>query len=433
MRLSEISTNSTLGPEAHARFPGFHCAFFGVAGTVPLIKNSYALMIGPSICLYNAKLNISLRALSSDPRPDNLLLLPLVQEDIIFGALSKVQQAVVEADRTYHPEVLFVVTTCAQEIIGEDLDAAVEEIRPKIDAHLLLVHTDNFTCEDASPGIERTLLSLYQVMRPGKIVPRSVNLLGLRTPMGRAIEPVRLMEAKGIRIHNVIPSYSTLDDIRRAPCAALNLVMEHHALPLAQKMDEAFGTPYLYLERPYTPDAVESWYRQAAEALDIALMTEVKELKAETCEAIEAARPHFTGKRCVLGVQQGRAFDLVRLMVLLGLQPLLLYANRILPEDWADIRALLDAGIDFGVKRSGDALGNERLLARLQPDYYIGHSDQRTLARLGIAARSLMRVYYTPGFDGTRQALRLLTHPHTGSDILRYKERYIGDAQRSVR
>ncbi len=97
-------------------------------------------------------MTLQLRALTSDPRPDNLLLLPLVQEDVIFGAHEKVKQAVIEADRRYHPEVLFVVTTCTQEIIGEDFDAAIEEIRPEINAQLLVVHTDNFTCEDAAPA-----------------------------------------------------------------------------------------------------------------------------------------------------------------------------------------------------------------------------------------------------------------------------------------
>jgi hypothetical protein len=101
LRLSDITRDTVLTSAMHARYPGSHCAFFGVAGMVPLITNSYALLLGPAICLYNAKLTLQLRALTSDPRPDNLLLLPLVQEDVIFGAHEKVKQAVIEADRRY--------------------------------------------------------------------------------------------------------------------------------------------------------------------------------------------------------------------------------------------------------------------------------------------------------------------------------------------
>jgi nitrogenase molybdenum-iron protein alpha/beta subunit len=70
-----------------------------------------------------------------------------------------------------------VVTTCTQEIIGEDFDAAIEEIRPEINASLLVVHTDNFTCEDASPGIERTFLAFADLMHPQPVEKNRLTFL----------------------------------------------------------------------------------------------------------------------------------------------------------------------------------------------------------------------------------------------------------------
>lgn len=427
MRLSDLTENTVLSPVAHARYPGAHCAFFGVASMVPLIQNSCALMVGPAVCLYNAKLSINLRGLTSDPRPDNLLLLLLSQEDIIFGAHEKIQQGVIEADRQCQPEVLFVVTTCTQEIIGEDFDAVIEAIRPEVRARVLVIHTDNFTCEDASPGIERTFLALAELMQPARVTAKSVNLLGLRAPGGRKTEPVRLLEDKGIQIRNVIPSYSTPAEIGRAPEASLNIVLEHHALPLAQKMREAFGTPYVYCERSYTPDAVATGYRCMAEALHIDLNDDIRMLEENARARIMALKNRFAGKTCVLGLQPGRCFDLARLLVQLGMQPIVLYVNRILPDDPPDIRELLAEGIDPIVLKSGDALRTDSLLAELKPDYFIGHGDRRVLARLGIQARNLMRVYYTPGFAGTEAVLRLLCLPQTGSAILYEKEQFIRD------
>lgn len=425
MRLSDITEDTVLSVTAHARYPGAHCAFFGVAGMVPLIRNSYALMIGPAVCLYNAKLNISLRALTSDPRPDNLLLLLLDQEDVIFGAHEKVRRGVIEADKRYGPELLFVVTTCTQEIIGEDFDAAIAEISPRTGARLLVVHTDNFTCEDASPGIERTYLALAELMRPARVTAGSVNLIGLRAPGGRRTEPVRLLENKGIRIRNVIPSYSTMEEISRAPEASLNIVLEHYALPLAEKMQADFGTPYIYTERPYTPDAVEICYRRIAERLHINLEPEIRSLKERAMARVLDLRNRFAGKRFILGIHSGRSFDLARLLVQLGMQPLLLYANRILPDDTADIRALLAEGVDPLVRKSGDTLDNDRLLAEMKPDYFIGHGDRRVLARLDIQARNLMRATFAPGFAGTELVLRLLEQPPAGSGILHFKEHRI--------
>ncbi|MDD3709491.1 MAG: hypothetical protein PHH78_04130, partial [Methanothrix sp.] len=85
LRLSEVVEDVALPKTADAKYPGSHCAFRTVAGILPLIKNSYGLLLGPAICLYNAKLTVNIRSLTSDPRPNNLLFLTYSQEDIIFG------------------------------------------------------------------------------------------------------------------------------------------------------------------------------------------------------------------------------------------------------------------------------------------------------------------------------------------------------------
>ena len=318
------------------------------------------------------------------------------------------------------------VTTCTQEIIGEDLDAAIEEMRPKVNARLLVVHTDNFTCEDASPGLERTFLALGELMEPARVRPGTVNFLGLRAPGGRKAEPIRILEDKGIEVLNVIPSYSTPAEISRAPEASLNIVLEHYALPLAQEMEALFGTSYVYVERAYTPEAVAAGYGAIAQSLGIDLGPEIRRLKAETDHYLKEMGERFNGKTFILGVHPGRAFDLAGLLVQLGMEPLLLYASRILPDDLGDMKALLNQGKDPMVMRSGEAVQSDRLMAELRPDYFIGHGDRKRLARLNIQARNLMRTYYTPGFAGTRQVTQLLGRPLTGSGILYAKEQWIG-------
>ncbi len=150
IRLSELPGDGSLEATAHAKYPGQHCSFRAVAGTVPLIKNSYALLFGPAICLYNAKLSMNMRSLTSDPRPNNLLFVNYSQDDIIFGFQEKVREAIHQADQEYHPEVLFLITSCLQEIVGEDFDACIDETRPSVKAKLLTIHTENFTCEDST-------------------------------------------------------------------------------------------------------------------------------------------------------------------------------------------------------------------------------------------------------------------------------------------
>jgi len=425
MQLSDIRETTVLSPATHARYPGAPCPLYGAANTIPLIAGSHALMIGPAECLYNVKMNIRPRTRSSDPRPDNLLLMLLDQDDIVFGVDEKVRRAVIEADERYHPEVLFVVTTCTQEIVGEDFDAIIDQVRSQTRAELLVVHTENFTCTELTKGIENTYLALCDLMEAAETRPGSVNLIGVRSLTGRKSEPVRILEEKGVEVLNVVPARSSLDEIRRAPAASLNIVMEHYALPLARRMEQEFGIPLVYVERSYTPKAVADGYRRIAQTLGIDLEAQIERLRRPAAARIRALREVLAGKTFVLGGQAGRTFDLARLMTQLGMEPLQLHLHELLPDDPSDIRALLADGYDPPVVNAGSAVENDRLLAELQPDYYVGHADARTMARLGIQGRNVIPATQFPGFMGVQIALGLLARPPAGTEILHYKEQMI--------
>ncbi|MHB8117925.1 MAG: nitrogenase component 1 [Methanothrix sp.] len=425
--LSELPEDGSLIATARALYPGQHCSFRAVAGIVPLIKNSYALLLGPAICLYNAKLSMNMRSLTSDPRPNNLLFVNYSQEDIIFGFREKVRAAILQADREYHPEVLFLVTSCLQEIVGEDFDSCIDEIRPHVQAKLLIVHTENFTCEGATPGVENMFKSLFELMTPQPKREKSVNILGLWTSTARKTELAGLLNDKGIEIKNVIPSYCTPSELQMAPGVQLNIVLDQYALPLAKMMKEEFGTQYIYCRKPYLPDSIEKWYKEIAGALNIDLSCEVEELKRKTEELLSEARTSLVGKTCTISGISGRPFDLALLLSCLGIEPKVILLQTILPEDRPDIQKLLAGGIDPIIFRGDNSLQNEELLAELSPDISLGALDHQALARMAIMPVVLSTSYYMLGFESTNEVLRLLLEKPAGLEALMYKEKILAE------
>lgn len=425
IRLSEFVEGGALPKPADAQYPGSHCAFRAVAGIIPLIKNSYGLLLGPAICLYNAKLTTNIRSLTSDPRPNTLLFLTYSQDDIIFGFHDKVREAVLEVDRKYRPQVLFLVTTCLQEIVGEDFDASVEEIQREVKARLLVIHTDNFTCENASPGIENVFLSLSELMVPCEVEEGSVNLLGFMTPNARRTELARLLESAGIKIKNIVPSFCTPEDLSRAPGVSLNIALDHHALKLAEKMKEEFGTEYIYCEKPYHPDSIELWYQKMAEALRIDLDEEINDLKRETEDLITKTKGRFSGKRCALSGQPGRTLDFASLLVELGIEPEVIMIHHLSREDRRDAQRLLAQGVDPLLFRGDNSLQTEKLLFMLKPEICIGRMDYKVLAQLGIQPCMLIRSHFRLGFEASNEILRLMGREPAGFGALRYKERLL--------
>ena len=282
-----------------------------------------------------------MRSLTSDPRPNNLLFLNYSQDDIIFGFHEKFHAAILQADREYHPEVLFLITSCLQEIVGEDFDSYIDEIRPHVKARLLIVHTENFTCEGAAPGVENIFKSLFELMTPQPREEKTVNILGLWTFSARNTELARLLNGKGIGIKNVIPSYCTPSDLQKAPEVQLNIVLDQYALPLAKMMKDEFGTDYVYCRKPYMPDSIENWYQDIAGALNIDLSREIADLKKITEALLSEARCTLCGKTCAISGAFGRPFDLALLLSSIGLKPRVIFLQTILPEDRPDIQRLL--------------------------------------------------------------------------------------------
>jgi len=429
LRLSELPDDGSLAATAHAKYPGQHCSFRAVAGTVPLIKNSYALLFGPAICLYNAKLSMNMRSLTSDPRPNNLLFVNYSQDDIIFGFQEKVREAIHQADQEYHPEVLFLITSCLQEIVGEDFDACIDEIRPSVKAKLLTIHTENFTCEGATPGVENMFKSLIELMKEQPQEERTANILGMWTSTARKTELARLLGSKGIRIKNVIPSYCTPSELEAAPRAQLNIVLDQYGLPLARMMKERFGTDYVYSRKPYQPDSIEEWYQEVAAALNIDLSAEVADLKKKTEALQEKARAALSGMTCVVFGTSGRPFDLAHLLANIGVEPKAMLLQTILPEDWPDIKSLLNAGVDPIVFQGDNSLQNEELLEELSPDISIGAFERSSLARMGIRPVVLLTSNYLIGFESTLEVLRLLMERTPGIEALIYKEKILASGE----
>ncbi len=427
--LRDLRADTVFEKTAQAQFPGSPCAFRAVANTLPLIKNSYALLLGPEICLYNAKLTMSIRSLSDEPLPNNLLFLLFTNQDIIFGVSDKIKAAVKDICARYKPGVLFVVTTCLQEIIGEDFDALIAETGKEVDVPLVGIHTENFTCDSAAPGLENASLALINLMKPQKTEKKAINIFGLRIQQAYGTELVKLLQAKGIVVKSIFPAFCTPQELEKAPAAELNLVMDASSLALAEEMQARFGCRYVYCERPYTPDEIEKMYNRIAEALGINISDEIQEMKDGVNKKINALKSVFAGKSCVIGmlqgVQIGRYFNLAELILSLGIDIKGMILREVLEADRGDIEKLKAAGYDFPIIDAGNTLQNEIFLTELQPDFYIGNGDVEFLAAAGIQPKSLMLMFRKTGFSALEEVIDLLCKTPPGFKTLSYKEQLV--------
>lgn len=426
-RLSVVAQKEKLEPDNVSLYPGFPCAFRAVSTYVQKINQSYALMCGPQICLYNSKMHDDLKELNNYAKDSRLLHLTLEQEDIIMGFSTKIRAAIIEICSSMEMEILFIVTTCLCEIIGEDLDALIDEVQNEVKPRLLLIHTDNFSCEDCAPGIEKSMLVLENLMKNQTVQKKSVNLLGGMEREPFQTEMVRWLQKKAVSILNVLPEGGNPRDIEMAPAAALNIVTTHYGLPLAEKMKKQYGTPYLYIEKTFMPEAIAANYQQLAEALDIEVGEELQDLRQEAEQLIIQNRRFFEGKSCALsllhGIQVGRYFDTVLFLTELGFDVKVVFIHELFPLDKTDIRRLLDRGIDPYVIKIGNYLVMEDMLRLTKPDYYFGSFESiKSVVQMGIETRQFGLCNHYFGFEIIEVFLNILKTSPPGLGALKYRE-----------
>jgi light-independent protochlorophyllide reductase B subunit len=229
-----------------ARIPRATCKLFGAIKALGTIKNSVVLVHGPKGCVYHINYILGMRG----DRPSEIYTTALDEHDVIFGAEQKLKEAVTYLDTTLQPELLFVLSCCSTDIIGEDVGSAVRDA--KTQARTIAISAGGFE-GDFHEGYSETLCQIVKelVKKPGRTDPRSVNLVGMLRAGPDLAELRRLLGLIGVRTNAVLTADATLEDLERLGEAALNIVLcEPAGKEAALLLETLCGTPFILEEIP---------------------------------------------------------------------------------------------------------------------------------------------------------------------------------------
>lgn len=405
-KLRDVETIKDVKSLTAAMFPGTHCPLMGAAMAVRGIKDSMMIIIGTDECSYYTK-HMTLHSEEYGGLEGRVVSVTLDSHDVTFGCVKKVEKAFRELMEDYKPSVVFLVTTCVVEIIGDDFDAVADALMEEYGVPVMAVHTEHFKCENHMPGIERTITACLPLM---KKLPcdGSVNLLGQRMGNFDQTELSRVLKNAGVCIGVQLPCGCTVEDIRRAAAAKVNIVVHEIALPLARKMKAKFGIPYVFFDKFVDPDRIAACYHSLFEALELPLPEEVPALLAEAKAAVESSREKLSGVTFIYGNTPFRCFEYSRFMTSLGMVPQILQTAAIQPEDREDIAAIL-ALSDPYITKTANIAPLQYIYDELHPMLYLGHEYANRLRAKGIAMVRSDRANSMLGFECTVAAVNSLT------------------------
>ena len=93
------------------------------------------------------------------------------ENDTIFGSTATLRNIIIEVNKRYSPKAIFVSSSCATGIIGEDIDSIVDEVKEEIEVPIVAVHCEGFKSRIWATGFDiadhAVLQSIVQPPREG--------------------------------------------------------------------------------------------------------------------------------------------------------------------------------------------------------------------------------------------------------------------------
>lgn len=199
----------------------------------------------------------------------------VVERDIVFGGEQRLQEQIKTTLEVMDGDVYFVLTGCMVEMIGDDLDAVVSEFEEE-EKPVIAVHTPSFR-GNSYTGYELVLQALAKryIPRVREKTPNTVNILGIVPAQdvfwqGNLKEIKRLLSRIGVQANAFFGEGETLEDIKNASKASLNVVVSDlYGVDAARTFEDVHDIPYITTPFPIGAGASEEFLRQVAKKLGI--------------------------------------------------------------------------------------------------------------------------------------------------------------------
>jgi len=344
------------------------------------------------------------------------------EEDTIFGAGDALRDIVLETYRRYKPKAIFVSSSCATGIIGEDIDSIVDDLREEIDIPIAAVHCEGFKSRIWATGFDISDHAvLSTIVQPPKQKRNTINFKNFfESARDEIIEIFKNFDVEPIFLYAnaTVEELSHISEALATVCICGTL-----GNYLGNGLEEKYGVPYIRTINPLGVVGFETWLREIGKVIH--KETEVENYieieRAKYIPQIEEVKKELIGLKAVLGMGPGYTFEVSRVLQELGIEVLHAaawhydkkYENGEVPPA---MEFLLENNPNFEVSVA-DQQNFEvlNILNRLQPDLYLSRHPGSTVwaIKQGFPAVYVADEYMIFGYKGT------LDFAHTVLDTIR--------------
>jgi nitrogenase molybdenum-cofactor synthesis protein NifE len=368
------------------------CVFCGSRVVLYPVSDALHLVHGPIGCAaYTWDIRGSVSTASQLNRKS--FSTDLREMDVIYGGEKKLENILYELIDKYKPSAAFIYSTCIVGIIGDDVEAVAKKVSLKTEIPVIPVHSEGFkgTKKD---GYQAACTALFKLIGTGdtsSISKYSINILGEFNLAGEAWIIKDYYERMGVEVVSTITGGSTVNDIRKAHGASLNVVQCSGSMTgLAKMMEEKYGIPYIRVSYFGIEDMSKALY-DVAEFFknNEEIIKRTRQLVAdevnEVYPKVQNYKKDLKGKKAAIYVGGAfKAFSLIKALKHLGMDVVLVGSQTGNKDDYKTLSEITDPGTV--IVDDANPIELSKFILEKNVDLFIGGVKERPMAyKTGVA------------------------------------------------
>ena len=392
------------------------CATSKAACMTVLIQDGAVISHGPVGCAsclhefaFTYRVNYPLRGIER-PTPRRIFTTNLKEKDTVYGGNIKLANTIREVYERTQANAIFVLTTCAAGIIGDDVESVCNEAEEELGIPVVAIFCEGFRSkvwttgfDAAYHGIARKLIQKPRARRDDMI--NVINFWGSDV-FAQWFAP---FGAKP----NYITPFSTVNGLKYASEAAATVqACSTLGSYLGAVLEQDFGVPEIPAAPPYGIAQTDRWFRALGKILGKEEIAEkiIAEKKKEYLPKIEALREKLAGKTAYVTAGAAHGHALLDVLGELGIKAVgaaIFHHDPIYDSGREENDQLAQRVADYGNVFNYNVCNKQEFelvnaLNRIRPDVLLARHGGMTLwgAKLGIPSLLIGDEHYSMGYEG---------------------------------
>ena len=334
----------------------------------------------------------------------------LKEQDMVFGGVERLEQSIRDAWERQHPKVIFIATSCATGIIGDDVDGSATKMEAELGIPVIPLHCEGFKSKHWSTGFDAAQHGIIrQVVR--KNPKKQEDLVNVIKLWGSDVFTPMFAELD-LRVNYVV-DLASVDDLAQMSEAAATVGFCHTLSSyLAAGLEQEFGVPEIKAPQPYGFAGTDAWLRELARVTNRVDKAEayIAREHARVKPRLAELRKLLQGKKGYVSTGSAYAHGLISVLKELGVEvegSLVFHHDPVYDSGDPRQDSLAHLVDTYGDVPNFSVSNRQQyqfygLLQRVKPDFIlIRHPGLAPLAsRLGIPAAPLGDEHIALGYQG---------------------------------